>query len=336
VQRSMARVLVLVTVAASAGCARLSGLADLEIDDCMNQACDPATTASDASGDASVRDASGGAADGAPGPSVDGASDAGGGNDAGGSNDAGGGSDDGGSDASADVGVDAPVVTCGGTAGPAMVRVAAFCIDSTEVTNHNYADFLASPKGQDVSGLPASCAYKSTLTPSSAWPANPTKVNDPVVYVDWCDAYAYCAYAGKRLCGAIAGGPSTLASLADRNVDAWYAACSGASSSLYPYGPKYVTGKCNDYEGKANGTRSVGSYTGCQGGYAGVFDMSGNAYEWEDACAASVGPSDSCIIRGGSWLFSGAQYGACSAYYNDAVVKRSDTYNDTGFRCCSK
>lgn len=332
----MVRSLVLVTVAASAGCARLSGLASLEVDECMGQTCDPATTASDGSVDASLdasrRDATGGTAeDGAPGPTADGGSDAGGGNDAGGSNDSG----SGGSDASADVGVDAPVVACGGTAGPAMVRAGAFCIDSTEVTNKNYADFLAA-KGQDLSGLPASCAFKSTLTPSSLWPANPTKVNDPVVYVDWCDAYAYCAYAGKRLCGAIAGGPSALASLADRNVDAWYAACSGAASTLYPYGPKYVTGKCNDYEGKANGTRPVGSYTGCQGGYAGIFDMSGNAYEWEDACATSVGPSDSCIIRGGSWWFSGAQYGACSAYFNDYVTKRSDAFNDTGFRCCSK
>ena len=330
----MVRSLVLVTFAASAGCARLSGLADLEIDECMNQVCDPSTTA----GDASVRDA---AEDGAPGPTVDGASDArvgndaGGDNDAGGGNDAGGSNDSGGSDASADVGVDAPVGACSGTAGPAMVRAGAFCIDSTEVTNKNYADFLAA-KGQDLSTLPASCAFKATLAPSSSWPANPTKTNDPVVYVDWCDAYAYCAYAGKRLCGAIAGGPSALASLADRNVDAWYAACAGATSNLYPYGPKYVTGKCNDYEGKANGTRAVGSYTGCQGGYAGIFDMSGNAFEWEDACAASVGPSDSCIIRGGSWWFSGAQYGACSAYFNDYATKRSDAFNDTGFRCCSK
>ena len=326
----MARVLVLVTVTASAGCARLSGLASLEVDECMSKSCDPTTAGGDASGDASVRDAGGGAdLDGSPLPAVDGALDSAAVTDAGGSGDAGG------SDASADVGVDAPVVACGGTAGPAMVRVGAFCIDGTEVTNHNYADFLAA-KEQDLGTLPASCAFKSTLAPSSSWPTNPTKANDPVVYVDWCDAYAYCAYAGKRLCGAIAGGPSALASLADRNVDAWYAACAGATSSLYPYGPKYVAGKCNDYEGKANGTRPVASYSGCQGGYAGVFDMSGNAFEWEDACAASVGPSDSCIIRGGSWWFSGAQYGACSAYFNDYVTKRSDAFNDTGFRCCSK
>jgi sulfatase modifying factor 1 len=335
VRGSIVRMLVAVTVAASGGCARLSGLVDLTVDECMNEACDPAAIGGDASGDATTgapgRDAGGVASqDGSPQPTGDAAFDASVAPDAGDGTDGGGAAD-----ASADVGADAPGVACGGTAGPAMVRVGAFCIDSTEVTNHQYSDFLAA-KGQDFSTMPASCAFKSTLAPSSSWPANPTKVNDPVVYVDWCDAYAYCAYAGKRLCGAIGGGPSTLASLADPRVDAWYAACSGATSSLYPYGPKYVVGKCNDYEGKANGTRPVGSYTGCQGGYAGVFDMSGNAFEWEDSCAASVGPSDSCIIRGGSWWFSGAQYGACSAYFNDYVVKRSDTYNDTGFRCCSK
>jgi sulfatase modifying factor 1 len=154
--------------------------------------------------------------------------------------------------------------------------------------------------------------------------------------VDWCDAYAYCAYAGKRLCGAIAGGPSTLASLADKNVDAWYSACSGGGAKTYPYGSTYSTGTCNDYEGKANGTRAVASYSGCVGGYPGIFDMAGNAYEWEDACAVSVGPSDGCIIRGGSWYFSGAKYGHCADYFNDYTVKRSDAFNDTGFRCCSK
>jgi sulfatase modifying factor 1 len=301
------------SAASGIGCGMLTGLDDLAIDECVTGGCDGAVGPADA-GRADAREEAS-AADGAVPPGPDGEAGL--------------------SDARGDVGGDAPPVSCGGTAGPSFVHVGAFCIDSTEVTNRQYADFLAA-KGQDLSALPPSCSFKSSLTPGASWPVNTTKMTDPVVNVDWCDAYAYCAFAGKRLCGAIGGGPSALASLADKSVDQWYAACSASGASAFPYGSKYTLGKCNDLEGKSGGTRPVASYPGCEGATPGVFDMAGNAFEWEDACAVSVGPSDSCTLRGGSWQFSGAQYGICAAYFSDYVVKRADFFNDTGFRCCSK
>lgn len=227
-----------------------------------------------------------------------------------------------------------PPPACVATAGPELVKLAQFCIDATEVTNDQYAAFLASSPPVSLAPSPA-CAYKSSFAPSSTIPSG--KGSNPVVFVDWCDAYAFCAWAGKHLCGAIAGGPSSKANAANVSVDEWYVACSTNGADVYPYGGNvYIQGKCNDYESKSGGTRPVGSFTGCVGGYPGISDMNGNAYEWEDACDVSVGASDSCVIRGGSWNFSGAGYGGCNTYFNDYVVKRSDTYNDTGFRCCDR
>ncbi|HEY2514132.1 MAG TPA: SUMF1/EgtB/PvdO family nonheme iron enzyme [Polyangiaceae bacterium] len=227
-----------------------------------------------------------------------------------------------------------PPVSCAVDAGLVSVG-AAFCIDATEVTNAQYALFLAANPATSLAPSPA-CQYKTSFTPSSGWPAT-SKGTYPVVYVDWCDAYAYCAWTGKHLCGAVGGGPSSKADVANKAVDEWYIACSTAGANVYPYGGNaYVQGKCNDTEANTHGTRPVATFPGCQGGYTGIFDMNGNAYEWEDACDVSAGASDSCVIRGGSWNFSGASYGGCNTYFNDYVVQRSDTYNDTGFRCCAK
>lgn len=231
---------------------------------------------------------------------------------------------------SSDSGTSTPV-SCAIDAG--LVSVGAFCIDATEVTNAQYALFLAANPPTSLAPSP-SCSYKTSFTPSSGWPAT-SKGTYPVVYVDWCDAYAYCAWAGKHLCGAVGGGPSSKANVANKAIDEWYIACSTSGANVYPYGGNvYQQGKCNDSESNTKGTRPVASFTGCEGGYTGIFDMNGNAYEWEDACDVSAGASDSCVIRGGSWLFSGASYGGCNTYFNDYVVQRSNTFNDTGFRCC--
>jgi len=85
-------------------------------------------------------------------------------------------------------------------------------IDRTEVSRAQYAKFLVS-KGSDTSGQPPYCEWNKSYDPASsvraAWP--PLDTGDhPVSQVDWCDAYAYCKWAQKRLCGKIGGGPGSL------------------------------------------------------------------------------------------------------------------------------
>ena len=88
----------------------------------------------------------------------------------------------------------------------------AYCIDDTEVTNGDYDRFVRAnvPAVGTGSTQPAACVANTTFIPAGAWPpAQPlsTSFGIPVRHVDWCDALAYCKWAGKVLCGDVAGQP---------------------------------------------------------------------------------------------------------------------------------
>lgn len=150
--------------------------------------------------------------------------------------------------------------------------------------------------------------------------------------MNWCDAYAYCAGVGKRLCGKIGGGANGYTDYANATLSQWYAACTSNgtySSSGYPYGNTYQAGYCND---NSSATVAVGTITKCQStisGYVGVYDLTGNVWEWEDSCNGT-GQSDSCRLRGGG--ISGGSNEQCGSS-ND--FPRLDFGSNFGFRCCS-
>ena len=237
---------------------------------------------------------------------------------------------DAGSDGAPDAGDDA--APCPSDKGPAMVRAGSFCIDATEVTVDQYQAFVAA-KGGDTSGQPAACGWNTTFslgcTPTS------TASTAAVTCVDWCDAWAYCAWAGKHLCGKIGGGVATLNDATNPAADEWYAACSGGGVRSFPYGGSFTTGACNDMT-RGNGKPiEVGILPTCEGGYPGIFDMSGNTAEWVDLCVASpdggTGSTDSCYIRGGAWDDSAATFLGCA---NHNPQNRSSHDATKGFRCC--
>ncbi len=213
----------------------------------------------------------------------------------------------------------------------------AYCIDKYEVT---YEDYTAFWNNNPVAKQAPECtSSNTTFTPPKNWPLPPGKTNKyPITNVDWCDAYAYCNWAGKRLCGKVGGGAAVYTSFADHTQDQWYNGCS-AGANTYPYGSAFDKDLCIGANWSFSGF-SVDTYPGtrtaptfpaqfCQGASPGLFDMSGNVAEWENSCAGS-GASDNCRIRGGSYLSPDADL-ACAANRSGA---RDATFDDVGFRCC--
>ncbi len=211
--------------------------------------------------------------------------------------------------------------------GPTLIKANGFYIDSTEVTNAQYAVFENAKNG-DTTGQVSECMWNTSFDPAF----DPTLPNPaekaPVTNVDYCDAVAYCAWAGERLCGKIGGGSLQLAELADATKSQWFEGCAGPKGQLYPYGTAYQAGFCND-AGGAQALLEVGSESKCQGYYPGLFDMLGNAQEWVDACNASAGQTDDCERIGGSYLTT-------TSCGESGLAERDLQAPELGFRCCSQ
>lgn len=233
---------------------------------------------------------------------------------------------------------------CSGKAGPAMVAVGNFCIDSTEVTNEQYAAFLAALAGGAAVTQPAAlCAWNTDLQPSPTSCPSPrvdALVNPdlPVACVDWCDAYAYCAWAGKRLCGKIGGGGVDFATPTSLQGQ-WMTACSANGTRVYPYGDSYQPGVCNSVDRDAGHVLPVGTLPGCVGGSPGIYDMAGNVEEWMDSCEDNQegGANDRCLEIGDSFSYSYARPttpGQCGVQ-GDYDERNVNIYDSVGIRCCS-
>jgi sulfatase modifying factor 1 len=228
---------------------------------------------------------------------------------------------------------------CDGLPGLAMVSIqlpggGSFCIDSTEATNAHYRAFVAA--AVPFSTQPAFCAWNQSYEPS--WPLPNDSDDLPVVGMDWCDAFAVCAWAGKRLCGKIGGGGLKPPENQDFSKSQWAYACTQGGIKKFPYGLTYEPTTCVTADFDSPGyqptdhLRPVGTASGCVGGYPGVFDMSGNASEWEDISSpdGSGGETDAVAMRGGTYGDVEVNAG-CFAITS---TLRSAAVGATGYRCC--
>ncbi|MCX6138494.1 MAG: SUMF1/EgtB/PvdO family nonheme iron enzyme [Ignavibacteriales bacterium] len=191
------------------------------------------------------------------------------------------------------------------------VRLDSYKISRTEITFDQYHDFcLDSTAYADPSDL--------------GW----GRGNRPVINVSWDEANAFCRWASSRT-----GKTVRLCSEAE-----WEFACRGGTASKnYTYSGSNSAGTVAwTYENSVSRTQSVGSK---QVNELGIYDMSGNVWEWcSDWYAAFPGTAQvnpngpasgiSRVLRGGSWYTS---------FRNATVHSRSDAPSssrsqDVGFR----
>jgi formylglycine-generating enzyme required for sulfatase activity len=242
--------------------------------------------------------------------------------------------------------------SCPSNAGPPMISVGDFCIDAFEVTNAQYAEFIASPAPKQ--GHPT-CGFNASFVPSEVGGSTPAmncpraydpvaRPDNPMSCVDWCDAWSYCAWAGKRLCGKTGGGPHPITEETDVTKSEWLFACSSGGTSAYPYGDTFDRTACSGIECSAM-TLPVGTATGCHGAAAPfdqLFDMIGNVEEWTDACDGETGKDDKCATRGfdalsrfrdSQGILMTGEEQLCLRYAR--LNRGASILDNVGIRCCA-
>ena len=227
--------------------------------------------------------------------------------------------------------------------GSPMTRVAhpdgsAFLIDQTEVTNAQYEEFLRTkPRTSDAllcpnaprtdpESLGGDCA---ALLSSDAG----TAADLPRVCVDWCEAEAYCAWAGKGMCRDTS---KDLAGFALGQSSDFFAACAldsiASAPHVYGCGADCSAKDCNGEDSSpVPSVLPVGSQLACRVGPRDcpISDLSGNVEEWTGGCETNE-PKGNCVVRGGSFD-SLAMDLECGS---KKLAMRTTTLPTLGFRCC--
>jgi len=202
------------------------------------------------------------------------------------------------------------------------VYLDAFEIDRYEITNAQYWEFLDyMKKTNDHSKCFKGEPSGKNHTPRF-WDNEYYNVPDyPIVRIDWYDAYAYAAWAGKRL-------PTEAE---------WEKAARGLAGRKFPWGNESDPSRCN----LSGDPKPVGSNEGGKSVY-GCYDMAGSVHEWcadwysntyytEAPSRNPKGPDNGLrrVIRGGSRFSQPFQVRT-----NTRKSEQPDLFNVAlGFRC---
>jgi len=194
----------------------------------------------------------------------------------------------------------------------------AFLIDKYEVTNLQYKQFI------DATNRKSPKHFRNRTYPEG-------KIDHPVVWVSWYDAHDYCEWAGKRL-------PTDIE---------WEKAARGTDGRDYPWGDDFDVNKVNSPVrwvslNMPGDTTPAGAFEGGKSPY-GLYDMSGNVWEWTDSWytqyPGNEWPSENYgelykVLKGGSWWdCSFYQCGVSAPSFNRSYFKQNIKNSSFGFRC---
>jgi formylglycine-generating enzyme required for sulfatase activity len=186
---------------------------------------------------------------------------------------------------------------------PHTVEVDAFLLDKYEVTNGQYAEFVA------ATGYHAPSSWPNGKMP-------PEDTSRPVVNVSWDDAKAYAAWAGKRL----------------PTEKEWEYAARGQDSYQYPWGNEWSPRAVSSGRSKP---APVGTYADGNSPF-GISDMASNVSEWvEDTLDPYPGSAfkenkEYRVFRGGNFTTASEEAQLTWMRFADGPEK---SFKYVGFRC---
>lgn len=191
-------------------------------------------------------------------------------------------------------------------------------IDKYEVTNLQYQAFI------EETGRRSPGHFRNRTYPSG-------KADHPVTFVSWFDARDYCHWAGKRL----------------PTEQEWEKAARGSEGRIFPWGDKFGIELANTpvrWEAlkRQGDTTPVGAFPGGVSSY-GLYDMSGNVWEWTSSWYLAYPGNDHKsenfgkiykVLKGGSWWdCSFYRCGISAPTFNRSFFNPRVKNSSFGFRC---
>ena len=198
------------------------------------------------------------------------------------------------------------------------MHLPSFSIDKYEVTNLQYKQFI------DATNRRSPEHFRNRTFPEG-------KADHPVTYVSWFDAKVYCEWAAKRL-------PTD---------QEWEKAARGTDGRIFPWGNSFGVERANTPvrwgQLKVEGdTTPVGAFKEGISPY-GMYDASGNVWEWTDAWYQPYPGNTRTnenygekyrVLKGGSWWdCSFYKCGISAPVFNRSFFSPKVKNSSFGFRC---